>query len=178
VDVHLLTQDVIHSFWVPTLAGKVDMIPGRRNRVVLKADQPGEHLGICAEYCGGQHALMGFRVVVLDEPGFQQWLRREAGDAAPADASLLGGQQVFMSAGCADCHTVRGTEARGAKGPDLTHVASRRTLAAGALANHIGTMTAWVVSPQDLKPGSLMPDTRTQTGADLRALATWLETLE
>jgi cytochrome c oxidase subunit II len=179
VDVHLLTHDVIHSFWVPTLAGKVDMIPGRRNRLVLKSDEPGEHHGICAEYCGGQHALMGFRLVVLEEREFAAWSKREADDAAePADASLQRGAGVFLEAGCADCHTVRGTRALGQKGPDLTHVGARRTLAAGALANHIGTMTAWVVHPQDLKPGSSMPDNRTHSGADLRALAAWLESLK
>jgi cytochrome c oxidase subunit II len=178
VDVHLLTGDVIHSFWVPSLAGKVDMIPGRRNQLVLKADVPGEHLGQCAEYCGGQHARMGFRVVVLAEPDFARWLAREAGDAAaPANAFLRRGHEAFMAAGCADCHTVRGTAARGTLGPDLTHVGSRRMLAAGVLANHIGSMTAWIVSPQDLKPGSSMPDQRTQSGSDLRAMAAWLGSL-
>jgi cytochrome c oxidase subunit 2 len=179
VDVHLLTRDVIHSFWVPSLAGKVDMIPGRRNRLVLKADAPSEHYGVCAEYCGGQHALMAFRVVVLDEPEFARWTAREAADArADGDPVLVRGHRAFMAAGCAECHSVRGTAARGTTGPDLTHVGSRRTLAAGALANHIGTMTAWIVSPQDLKPGSLMPDNRTQPGDDARAIAAWLESLE
>jgi cytochrome c oxidase subunit II len=179
IDVHLLTGDVIHSFWVPSLAGKVDMIPGRRNRLMLKADTPGEHDGICAEYCGGQHARMAFRVVVLEQPEFSRWLAREAADApAATDPFLRRGQAVFMAAGCADCHTVRGTAARGAQGPDLTHVGSRRTLAAGLLANHPGTLTAWIVSPQDLKPGSSMPDERARSGSDLRAVAAWLDSLK
>jgi cytochrome c oxidase subunit 2 len=179
IDVHLLTGDVIHSFWVPSLAGKVDMVPGRRNRLVLKADVPGEHHGQCAEYCGGQHALMAFRVVVLDEPEFGSWLTRERMDArAPANDFLRRGREVFLAAGCADCHTVRGTNARGKQGPDLTHVGSRRTLGAGVLGNHIGTMAAWIASPQDLKPGSLMPDERGPSGGNLHAMAAWLGSLE
>jgi cytochrome c oxidase subunit II len=146
---------------------------------MLKADTAGEHDGICAEYCGGQHARMAFRVVVLEQPEFARWLAREAGNApAATDPFLRRGHEVFMAAGCADCHTVRGTAAHGAQGPDLTHVGSRRMLAAGLLANHMGTMTAWIVSPQDLKPGSSMPDERAQSGSDLRAVAAWLESLK
>ena len=179
VDIHLLTHDVIHSFWVPSLAGKVDMIPGRRTRMVLKANEPGEHYGVCAEYCGGQHALMAFRVVVLGEREFAAWTASESTDAAfPADDSGRHGSRIFLDAGCGDCHTVRGTRATGDKGPDLTHVGSRRTLAAGTLDNHIGTMAAWAVNPQDLKPGSLMPANRTHSGADMRVLAAWLESLK
>jgi cytochrome c oxidase subunit 2 len=179
VELVLLTEDVIHSFWVPSLAGKVDMIPGHRNRLVLRADEPGVHRGQCAEYCGGQHALMALFVVVQPEPDFERWLERQSGDAvAPADDFLARGRAAFMRGGCADCHTVRGTEARGDAGPDLTHVGSRRSLAAGVLENHVGTMAGWIAGTQALKPGSLMPDSRAYDGAELRALAAWLTSLE
>jgi cytochrome c oxidase subunit 2 len=179
VEVQLVTEDVIHSFWVPSLAGKVDMIPGHRNRLVLKADQPGVHRGQCAEYCGGQHALMSVFVVVQPEEDFGRWLAQQARDApAPADDFLARGRAAFMRGGCAECHTVRGTEARGDLGPDLTHVGSRRSLGAGVLDNHIGTMAGWIAGTQAVKPGSLMPDTRQYDGAELRALAAWLKSLE
>jgi cytochrome c oxidase subunit 2 len=179
IELQLVTGDVIHSFWVPSLAGKVDMIPGHRNRLVLKADQPGVHRGQCAEYCGGQHALMALFVVVETEAEFEDWLGRQARDAAaPADDFLARGQAAFMRGGCAECHTVRGTAARGELGPDLTHVGSRRSLAAGVLVNHAGTMAGWIAGTQALKPGSLMPDTRAYDGPELRAIAAWLKSLE
>jgi cytochrome c oxidase subunit 2 len=170
---------VIHSFWVPSLAGKVDMIPGHRNRLVLRADEPGVHRGQCAEYCGGQHALMAIFVVVQSEADFQRWRVHQAREAAePADEFLARGRAAFMRGGCAECHTVRGTEARGDLGPDLTHVGSRRSLAAGVLHNHVGTMAGWIAGTQAIKPGSLMPDSRAYDGAELRALAAWLKSLE
>ena len=179
VELQLLSADVIHSFWVPALAGKVDMIPGHRNRITIRSGVPGEFLGLCAEYCGAQHALMAFRIVALEPAEFSRWLVHQGRDAAPpADDFLRRGQDTFLAAGCGECHSVRGTEARGERGPDLTHVGGRRTLAAGTLDNHIGTMTAWIVNPQDLKPGSSMPDSRGQRGEDLRALAAWLGSLQ
>jgi cytochrome c oxidase subunit 2 len=179
VELVLVTEDVIHSFWVPSLAGKVDMIPGHRNRLVLRADEPGVYRGQCAEYCGGQHALMAVHVVVQSEPDFERWLEREAADAiAPADEFLARGRAAFMRGGCAECHTVRGTAARGDAGPDLTHVGSRRSLAAGVLDNHVGTLAGWIAGTQAVKPGSLMPDTRASDGTELRAIAAWLKSLE
>ncbi len=179
VELQLVTEDVIHSFWVPSLAGKVDMIPGHRNRLVLKADHPGVHRGQCAEYCGGQHALMALFVVVEPEAEFQRWLERQARDALPpTDDFLARGRAAFLRGGCAECHTVRGTEARGQDGPDLTHVGSRRSLGAGVLANHVGTMGGWIAGTQAIKPGSLMPDTRVYEGPELRALSAWLMSLE
>jgi cytochrome c oxidase subunit 2 len=179
VELQLVTEDVIHSFWVPSLAGKVDMIPGHRNRLVLKADQPGVHRGQCAEYCGAQHALMALFVVVQPDADFSGWLAHQARDArAPADEFLARGREAFMRGGCADCHTVRGTGARGDLGPDLTHVGGRRSLGAGVLANHVGTMAGWIAGTQAVKPGSLMPDTRAFDGPELRALAAWLTSLE
>jgi cytochrome c oxidase subunit 2 len=179
VELALVTGDVIHSFWVPSLAGKVDMIPGHRNRLVLKADQPGVHRGQCAEYCGGQHALMALFVVVQPEEEFERWRAQQASDAiAPTNDFLARGRAAFMRGGCAKCHTVRGTEARGDLGPDLTHVGSRRSLGAGVLHNHVGTMAGWIAGTQSIKPGSLMPDTRTYAGPELRAIAAWLTSLE
>jgi cytochrome c oxidase subunit 2 len=179
VEIELVTQDVIHSFWVPALAGKVDMIPGHRNRLVLKADEPEVHRGVCAEYCGGQHALMGLVVVVEPEQEFQRWRERQRRDAEPpADDFLAAGRAAFMRGGCGDCHTVRGTDARGDLGPDLTHVGGRRMLAAGVLANHVGTMAGWVAGGQAVKPGNAMPDARVYDGQELRALSAWLTSLE
>ena len=179
VELELITQDVIHSFWVPSLAGKVDMIPGHRNRIVLKADEPGIHRGLCAEYCGGQHALMALTVIVEPEADFARWRARQGVDAAePADEFLAQGRAAFMRGGCAECHTVRGSEARGDLGPDLTHVGSRRSLGAGVLHNHVGTMAGWIAGTQAIKPGSLMPDTRAFDGRELRAISAWLKSLE
>lgn len=179
VELHLVSEDVIHSFWVPSLAGKVDMIPGHRNRLVLKADEPGVHRGQCAEYCGGQHALMAIFVVVEPEADFERWRSRQMRDAvAPADEFLARGRAAFLRGGCGECHTVRGTEARGDLGPDLTHVGSRRSLAAGVLDNHVGTLAGWIAGTQSIKPGSLMPDTRAFDGQELRAISAWLKSLE
>jgi cytochrome c oxidase subunit 2 len=175
----LRSEDVIHSFWVPSLAGKVDMIPGRFTRLVLQADEPGVHRGQCAEFCGAQHALMALYVMVVPPADFEQWLvRQEQPAAASTDPAWRAGHDAFMKAGCADCHTVRGTAAAGVEGPDLTHVGGRRALGAGMLRNHIGTMAGWIADPQALKPGNLMPVTRTLSGEELRALASWMESLQ
>jgi cytochrome c oxidase subunit 2 len=179
VAVELTSADVIHSFWAPTLAGKVDMIPGRRTDVMLRSDEPGAHRGQCAEYCGGQHALMAFYVIADRPEEYRAWLAREATPAAePASAFLELGREMFFRGDCHECHTIRGTRARGVDGPDLTHVGSRRSLAAGALRNHTGTMAGWIAGAQDVKPGSLMPSSREYTGHELRALSAWLESLE
>lgn len=179
VEITLASSDVIHSFWVPPLAGKVDMIPGRRTRIVVRADQPGVFRGQCAEYCGAQHALMAFHVVVEDSGRFEAWRARQSRPADMAgnpEARL--GRELFFRGGCAGCHAIRGTAAAGTLGPDLTHVGSRRSLAAGALGNHVGTMAGWIAGPQAIKPGSLMPDTGAFTGAELRTLSAWLASLE
>jgi cytochrome c oxidase subunit 2 len=122
---------------------------------------------------------MALVVVVEPEEEFQRWRAAQAGDAVePADPFLARGREAFLRGGCGECHTVRGTEARGDLGPDLTHVGSRRSLAAGVLDNHVGTMAGWIAGPQAIKPGSLMPDSRAFDGTDLRALAAWLKSLE
>lgn len=179
VELLLTTQDVIHSFWVPALAGKVDMIPGRTTRLVLRSRAPGVFRGQCAEYCGGQHALMALYVVAQTEAEFRAWIERQARPAAtPQDPFLARGRDAFLRGECPECHTVRGTTARSTRGPDLTHVGSRRSLGAGMLHNHVGTMAGWIAGSQDLKPGNLMPSSKAYSGQELRALSAWLESLE
>ncbi len=159
VDFRLRTADVIHSFWVPRLAGKRDLVPGRENRIWFTADSVGVYWGQCAEYCGTAHALMSFRVVVDPPEVFEAWLAANAADAArPAEAEARAGQGVFLSNACVSCHTIRGTSAAGRFGPDLTHFGSRLTLAAGVLENNRENLIRWIDSTQHVKPGNLMPE--------------------
>ena len=175
----LESADVIHSFWVPRLGGKTDMIPGRRNFMRLQADEAGVFGGQCAEYCGGPHALMGFVVVAHEPEAYAQWRAKQAGPAiAPAAPQLARGQAVFDANGCGACHTVRGTEYNGLAGPDLTHVGSRQSLGAGILPNNQGTLAGWISDSQGLKPGNRMPSYPVLTGADLRDVAAYLESLK
>lgn len=175
VVVELESADVIHSLWVPRLGGKTDMIPGRRNFMRLQADKPGVYAGQCAEYCGGAHALMGFVVVAHAEADFEAWRARQAAPAAP---SALPGAAAFGTSGCGACHTIRGTEANGLAGPDLTHVGSRQTLGAGILPNNQGTMAGWIADSQGIKPGNRMPSYPVLTGRELRDLAAYLDSLK
>jgi cytochrome c oxidase subunit 2 len=178
-DITLSTGDVIHSFWVPALAGKVDMIPGHENRLIVHANREGVFRGQCAEYCGAQHAQMAFWVVVQPPEEFRRWLAHQARPAAePTDEFLRVGRQAFFRGGCQECHAIRGTAATSTVGPDLTHVGGRLSLAAGALDNHIGAMAGWIADAQTVKPGSLMPSTRTLSGRELRAVAAYLESLQ
>jgi cytochrome c oxidase subunit II len=155
VELRLTSTDVIHSFWVPELQGKTDLIPGRENVAWIEASRPGEYGGQCAEYCGLQHATMGLLVVAQSEAEFERWA---AGQRASARADTVNaqGREAFVRA-CGYCHTVRGTQAGGRMGPELTHVASRRSLAAGLLPNTPGHLGGWIANPQALKPGSNMP---------------------
>jgi cytochrome c oxidase subunit 2 len=179
VELFLSTTDVIHSFWAPSLAGKVDMIPGRTNRLVIRTSEAGIYRGQCAEYCGGQHALMALYVVAEPPDRFRGWLQQQAQPvSAPEDAFLREGYDAFLRARCPECHTVRGTAATGESGPDLTHVGSRHSLAAGVLRNHVGTMAGWIAGAQDVKPGNAMPSMNVYTGRELRAVSAWLESLE
>lgn len=166
----LKSADVIHSFWVPSLAGKLDMIPGRTNRLRLLAERPGEYRGQCAEYCGGPHAFMAFFVVAQEEAEFHKWIDLQRKDADR-------GHPLFSSH-CAACHTVRGTPAAGTRGPDLTHVASRKTLGAALLPMNKGAIAGWIASSQHLKPGNLMPSFQHFRGEELRELAAYVESLE
>jgi cytochrome c oxidase subunit 2 len=172
VNVVATTGDVIHSFWVPRLNRKIDMIPGRRNRVLLYADKPGAYRGQCAEFCGAQHAHMSLMVYADPPDRYRAWL---AANARPAAQQAGAGQQVF-SRQCAACHAIRGTTARGQVGPDLTHVARRRTIGALVLPNTTRALSAWIHDPQRFKPGNHMPALGL-TPAQLRAVTAYLRSL-
>jgi cytochrome c oxidase subunit 2 len=171
----LKSADVCHSFWVPRLAGKTDLIPGKTNVMWLQADRPGLFVGQCAEYCGTQHANMLIRVVVESPGEFQSWLEREAASAVD-DASAREGKSVFLGQSCVNCHAVRGTSARGVYAPDLTHLMSRRTLAAGMAPSTRENLRRWVDDPQAIKPGCLMPAFGL-SARDRELLVGYLETL-
>jgi cytochrome c oxidase subunit II len=155
--VRLHGSDVIHSFWVPQLSGKTDVIPGQTNLSWLQAQQPGRYRGQCSEFCGFQHAHMAFEVVAESSADFERWqaLQLQSAPAALTAAQMRGQQVVEYR--CGLCHQVRGTSAGALSAPDLTHLASRRTIAAGSLLNTPGNLAAWIVNPQQLKPGALMP---------------------
>ncbi|HUE45902.1 MAG TPA: cytochrome c oxidase subunit II [Aestuariivirgaceae bacterium] len=175
----LSTADVIHSFWVPSLAGKLDMIPGRTTTLTISADREGLYRGQCAEYCGAQHAHMAFHVVAMAPGDFEAWLSDQMSPPPePADEDLARGLEVFLTSGCGACHTIRGTEAAGALGPDLTRVGSRVTIAAGMFPTNTGTLAGWIASSQHLKPGNKMPSFDALGGPDLRAVAAYLESLK
>ena len=178
VELRLQSADVLHSFWVPALAGKLDHIPGKDNRLRLMADRPGTYRGQCAEYCGGPHAQMAFFLVAEAPARFESWRAAQRRPRAGApDGEAARGERLFL-AHCVVCHTVRGTIAEGELGPDLTHFASRLSLGAGILPNRAGTVAGWITSSQHLKPGNLMPEFRQFDSAELRALTRWLESLE
>ncbi len=177
VRLELTSADVIHSFWVPRLAGKTDLIPGQHNTMWMEADRPGTFWGECAEYCGVQHAHMNLVVVAETPEQHDAWLAAQNAVAnAPTDSVAKRGQIVFERAACASCHTVRGSKAQGRIGPDLTHLESRRTIAAGTFPNTRGNLAGWIANAQTLKPGSGMP-TIALPAADSRALLAYLETL-
>ncbi len=171
------TRDVIHSFWVPELNRKIDTIPGRRNAIELLADRPGRYLGQCAEFCGLQHAHMQF-LVYADPPAvFRAWLAGQARKAAKPTANLArAGERVFLREPCAACHTIAGTSADARVGPDLTHLASRSSLAANTIPNTHDSLADWIGDPNHAKPGAKMPRLDLKP-ADLRALVAYLETL-
>lgn len=178
VELLLTSDDVIHSFWAPGLNGKMDLIPGRQNRIWIQADTPGVYRGQCAEYCGLQHTHMGFRVIAHEPAAFAEWLAHLRQPAAPPQDSLARvGQQVFLSRACVLCHAVRGTGAHATAGPDLTHLASRLTLAAGTLPNTRGHLGGWIGNPQHIKPGNHMPRVPL-SAAELEALLAYLQSLD
>ena len=171
------TADVIHSFWVPELNRKIDTIPGQQNRILLYADKVGVYRGQCAEFCGLQHAHMGMLVFVQPKARFQAWLKRQAAPATPAKSSpARRGEQVFLDGACSSCHAIRGTTARGYVGPDLTHLASRTTLAGVTIPNSRDYLARWIVDSQHFKPGNEMPDFHLSP-ARLRALVAYLGSL-
>ena len=178
VVVTLKSVDVIHSFWVPELHGKKDMLPGRTTTIQFRADRPGSFRGECAEFCGLQHALMVFNITADPPERYAQWRALQAASASPpTQPDALRGQALFLASNCAKCHAVRGTSAAGTLGPDLTHVASRPTIAAGAVANQPGLLAAWIVQPQSLKAGATMPPSALEP-EDVRLLVSYLETLK
>jgi cytochrome c oxidase subunit II len=175
IAIELTTTDVIHSFWVPSLAGKLDMIPGRTNVLRLSADRAGISRGQCAEYCGGAHALMSFHVVAMPQAEYQRWRAREAGPAEPpGDAQAQQGQLLFMASGCGACHAIRGTAAAGRIGPDLTHVGGRMSLAAATLPNNEAAIARWIRDNQHIKPQNLMPPFGIFNETELMALSRYL----
>lgn len=179
IALELESADVIHSFWVPQLGGKEDMIPGRRNILHLSADKAGIYAGQCAEFCGGPHALMGLTVIAHQQQEFEEWRRRRRIDPPPPKDDLARrGATLFLTSGCAACHVVRGTPANGEAGPDLTFVGARKKLAAGILPNNRGTLAGWVADSQAIKPGNRMPSYPMMSAADLQAIAAYLEQLQ
>jgi len=176
VEVDLTSADVIHSFWIPSYAGKLDMVPGRTNTLRFVADKPGAVRGQCAEYCGGAHAWMAFFAIAMEPDAFETWLANERNDAsaaAPAD-----GETLFIASGCGACHRIRGAAARGEIGPDLTHVGARRSLGAGVLPNDEDAFAQWIANHQDIKPDTHMPPFEFFTKEELATLADYLDSLE
>jgi cytochrome c oxidase subunit II len=178
IRIHGTSRDVIHSFWAPNVQGKRDLMPGYDTDLMLRIDQAGRWRGQCAEYCGEQHAHMSFFMVAEPPVRFQEWLQEQAMSAPePISPQAQRGQQVFLTHPCVMCHTIRGTVANARMGPDLTHVASRSTIAAGALPNTIGNLGGWILNAQSIKPGVRMPPNQ-MSGAELQDLLTYLETLK
>jgi cytochrome c oxidase subunit 2 len=170
--------DVIHSFWVPSLAGKQDLVPGRSNELTIRAEHAGVYRGQCAEFCGMQHAHMALLVIAEAQDEFDRWATAQRQPAAkPADEETAAGLQTFLAKPCAACHTVRGTAAAGTTGPDLTHVGSRRTIAAGLFETTRGSLAAWIADPQTIKPGNNMPMVPL-TPEELRAVSAYLASLK
>jgi cytochrome c oxidase subunit 2 len=176
--IKMRSDDVIHSFWAPNLDGKKDLIPGHETRTWFRADSAGVYRGQCAEFCGHQHAKMAFFIVAEPRIQFEHWLEAQKSEASkPADSLAQEGERVFLSGSCAMCHTISGTSAGSRFGPDLTHLASRRTIAAGTLPNNAGSLAGWILDPQSIKPGVKMPANRLDSRS-LRALLAYLETLK
>lgn len=177
IRIELESLDVIHSFWVPSLAGKRDLIPGRQNVISIRAERPGVYRGQCAEFCGLQHSHMALFVIAEDMAAYQRWAAaQKANSVSPADPEAAAGKALFMRKPCAACHTIRGTQASGSTGPDLTHVGSRQTIAAGLLDNTRGSLAAWIADPQTLKPGNNMPMVPLSSD-ELRQLSAYMESL-
>jgi cytochrome c oxidase subunit 2 len=178
VHIRLLSTDVIHSFWVPNLHGKQDLIPGHENTIILQADRPGVYRGQCAEFCGPQHANMAFWVNALPPADYAKWMEAQRQSSKiPSTPEQRRGQEVFMNSPCPLCHNIQGTDASGKTGPDLTHIASRRSLAAATLPNRRDTLAQWILDPQHIKPGAYMPPTVLQRG-ELEPLLAYLESLQ
>jgi cytochrome c oxidase subunit 2 len=172
------SADVIHDFWAPQLARKMDAVPGRPSFIWLEADRPGTYAGACSEFCGTQHAWMRFAVIAESEPSFAAWLERQSAPARePSSDPEAQGARLFREKKCADCHSTSGAGANTTRGPDLSHLKSRGILGGGISANTPAALTLWLTNPQSAKPGNRMPATPLQP-AEARALLQYLETLE
>jgi cytochrome c oxidase subunit 2 len=177
VEIRLNTVDVIHSFWVPSLGGKIDLIPGQTNVTWLEANEPGVYRGQCAEYCGMQHTHMALLVVASSSDEFNAWWDAQLNSALePVDKTTRQGQISFIGR-CGACHAVRGTPAGGILGPDLSHLMTRRMIAAATLPNNVGALTGWIADPQSIKPGNFMPRPEL-TATQLHEIVAYLQTLE
>lgn len=179
VTLELESRDVIHSFWVPALHGKVDLIPGHPNFVRIEASHPGSYSGQCAEYCGAQHAHMRLLVIAQPPAQYQAWLnaQRQPG-RLPTTPAAEAGEEIFLAGPCSMCHTVRGTLAGGRVAPDLTHIGSREFIAGNSFPNNDAYLEAWITHAQSLKPEALMPDFTTFTGVQMRDLTAYLRQLQ
>jgi cytochrome c oxidase subunit 2 len=178
VNIQLRSSDVIHSFWVPNLNGKQDLVPGHNGTIQLLANKPGVYRGQCAEFCGLQHAKMSLWINAVTPDDYAKWLASSRQPSKiPSTPEQRKGQQVFMSSPCPLCHTVQGTDAAGKTAPDLTHFASRRSIAAATLPNRRGYLAGWIVDPQHIKPGSQMPPMLMKQG-ELEPLLAYLESLQ
>lgn len=170
----LESGDVIHSFWIPSMGGKMDMIPGRTTHLALRPERTGTFRGVCAEYCGSSHALMAFDVVVMEKQAFRDWLERQQQEAVGSSM----GSELFLTNGCGACHTIRGTAAAGSVGPDLTHVGSRLSIGAGTLPNTSAAFRRWLEHTSKVKPQVLMPHFGMLPNDELDVLADYLESLQ
>jgi cytochrome c oxidase subunit 2 len=179
VNIELRSADVIHSFWVPSLHGKVDLLPGNVNFIRIEASEPGSYVGQCAEYCGKQHANMHILLIAQEPAAFNEWLANQAKPGAePTSPETIEGQQAFLTGPCVRCHTVRGTAAEGRLGPDLTHIGSRKEIGSDSFPNNNGYLEGWVTDAQSLKPGCKMPKITLYSGQQLRALVAYLRQLQ
>ncbi len=180
VEFQLTSSDVIHSFWVPELYGKMDLMPGTTTTLTFTVDEPGRYRGQCAQFCGVSHANMALYIVAQEPQEFEDWLQQQREPATlPAEGSILAeGREIFLSSACVYCHAVRGTNPASAEiGPDLTHLMSRETIAAGILENNTGNLAGWILDPQHLKPGNRMPAVNLNSD-ELQALLAYLESLD
>jgi cytochrome c oxidase subunit 2 len=170
--------DVIHSFWVPNFGQKMDAVPGHPNALFLKPIRKGFFIGQCAEYCGSQHSLMRILANVVSQKDFDAWTQSQARvPATPTDTAGQHGRELFMSRTCVQCHSIAGTSATARVAPDLTHIADRKTIGAGVIANNLDNLTKWIMDPQDFKPGCLMPNMRL-TESEAHDIAVYLENLK
>lgn len=174
----LASTNVIHSFWIPALAGKVDMTPGRITQLTLEPVTTGTYRGVCAEYCGASHARMAFIVEVMEPDAFEQWLSGQSQPAAATGSAAEAGAGAFRANGCGACHAIRGTPSVATIGPDLTHLGSRRSIAAASLPNQLDELARWIARPDHIKPGALMPPFGMLPPHDVHLIAAYLRSLQ